>query len=107
MGRKPKNKNKYKSTPFSRRICQLQKEHGYTDEEVIAGVIGDNGNPLITGDQAYRTHKSGRSQPNNFQDMLRGYARFYKVSIDYLLEMTDDETKVDPIVKTKFSPKIR
>lgn len=90
MGRK--QTNTYDSTPFSRRICQLQEEHGYTDQEVIEGVIDENGNPLITGEQAYKTHKTGRSQPNNIQDMLRGYARFYGVSIDYLLEMTDDQT---------------
>lgn len=90
MGRK--QTNTYASTPFSRRICQLQEEHGYTDQEVIAGVIDDNGNPLITGEQAYKTHKTGRSQPNNLQDMLRGYARFYDVSVDYLLEMTDSPT---------------
>lgn len=90
MGRK--QTNTYPSTPFSRRICLLQKERGYSDEEVIAGVVDDNGNPLITGEQAYKTHKSGRSQPNNLQDMLSGYARFYKVSVDYLLEMTDETT---------------
>ncbi len=90
MGRPPIHK--YNSTPFSRRICLLQKERGYSDEEVIAGVVDDNGNPLITGEQAYKTHKSGRSQPNNFQDMLRGYARFYDVSVDYLLELTDSPT---------------
>lgn len=90
MGRK--QTNTYDSTPFSRRICQLQEEHGYTDQEVIEGVIDENGNPLITGEQAYKTHKTARSQPNNIQDMLRGYARFYGVSIDYLLEMTDDQT---------------
>ncbi len=89
MGRK--QTNIYPSTPFSRRICQLQEEHGYSDEEVIAGVVDDNGNRLITGLQAYKTHKSGRSEPNNLQDMLRGYARFYDVSVDYLLEMTDDQ----------------
>lgn len=90
MGRK--QTNTYDSTPFSRRICQLQAEHGYSDQEVIEGVIDENGIPLITGEQAYKTHKTGRSQPNNIQDMLRGYARFYGVSIDYLLEMTDSPT---------------
>lgn len=90
MGRK--QTNTYESTPFSRRICQLQKEREYSDQEVIEGVVDDNGNPLITGKQAYDTHKRGRSQPNNLQDMLRGYARFYGVSVDYLLEMTDSPT---------------
>ena len=90
MGRK--QTNTYDSTPFSRRICQLQEERGYTDQQVIDGVVDDNGNRLITGEQAYKTHKTARSQPNNFQDMLRGYARFYGVSIDYLLEMTDNPT---------------
>ena len=84
--------NEYEPTPFSRRICQLQEEHGYTDQEVIEGVVDENRNPLITGEQAYKTHKTARSQPNNFQDMLRGYARFYDVSVDYLLEMTDSPT---------------
>ena len=90
MGRK--QTNTYESTPFSRRICQLQAEHEYKDQEVIEGVVDENGNRLITGEQAYDTHKRGRSQPNNLQDMLRGYARFYGVSVDYLLEMTDSPT---------------
>lgn len=80
----------YEQTPFARRISDLQKEYGYTDEYVIEHITDDSGNHLINDIQTYGTYKSGkRKSPRDFPDMLRAFSKLYQVTTDYLLELEE------------------
>ncbi len=90
MGRK---KTKYpETTAFSRRIRQLQEAHGYTNEQVMEGIVDENQEPLIENNQTYDSYKSGkRKHPRRFIELILAFSRFYGVSSDYLLELDDFE----------------
>lgn len=78
----------YEQTAFARSISTLQKNHGYSDEYVMAHIVDDYGNRLIGDVQTYGAYKSGkRKSPRDFPDVLRAFSKFYGVTTDYLLEL--------------------
>ena len=79
----------YDQTTFARRICLLQEQHGYTDQEVMAGVVDEYGNKLINDAQVYGSYKSGKRTPRDFLLFLQAFAKFYDVTSDYLLELDE------------------
>lgn len=90
MGRR--KTNDYKQTPFGERISTLQKNRGYTNSEVLDGIVDEYGNYLITDEQVYNSYKSGkRKNPRDFPVLLQAFSNFYDVSLDYLLKLDDDE----------------
>lgn len=89
MGRK--KIHNYDQTAFARRICELQKHNGYTDQDVMDGVVDEYGNTLINDAQVYGSYKSGkRRNPRDFPILLQAFAKFYDVTADYLLELDDN-----------------
>ena len=87
MGRK--KIHEYDKTAFARRICLLQEQHGYTNQEVMAGVVDEYGNKLINDEQVYGSYKSGKRTPRDFLLFLQAFAKFYDVTSDYLLELDE------------------
>lgn len=88
MGRK--KIHDYEQTAFARRICELQKQNNYTDQDVMDGVVDEYGNTLINDTQVYGSYKSGkRKNPRDFLVLLQAFAKFYDVTADYLLELDD------------------
>ncbi len=88
MGRK--KIHDYEQTAFARRICELQKQNNYTDQDVMNGVVDESGNTLINDAQVYGSYKSGkRKNPRDFPILLQAFAKFYDVTTDYLLELDD------------------
>lgn len=80
----------YEQTAFARSISTLQKDHGYSDEYVMAHIVDDYGNRLIGDVQTYGAYKSGkRKSPRDFPDVLRAFSKFYGVTTDYLLELEE------------------
>ena len=91
MGRK--KIHDYDQTAFARRICELQKQNGYSDQDVMDGVVDEYGNTLINDAQVYGSYKSGkRKNPRDFPVLLQAFAKFYDVTTDYLLELDDYPT---------------
>lgn len=82
----------YEQTAFGERISQLQQDRGYTNSEVMEGVVDEYGNELILDEQVYNSYKSGkRKSPRDFPTLLQAFANFYNVTTDYLLKVEDTE----------------
>ena len=67
---------------LSQRLWNCRKKDGYTQREVA--IYCD-----IT-ERAYQNYESGKQEPK--LSIIMRIAEFYKVSIDYLVGLTDDPT---------------
>lgn len=67
---------------LSKRLFDCRKKGGYTQREVA--IYSD-----IT-EKAYQNYEVGRQEPK--LSIIMRIAEFYKVSIDYLVGLTDDPT---------------
>lgn len=90
-------KHDYEQTDFAKRIVKLQIEHGYTDQYVVDNLVNENNATLIGNVQTYGSYKSGKRKPQDFDNYLKAFAKFYDVTTDYLLGI-DDTSK--PQVKS-------
>lgn len=72
---------------ISNKLKELREKHKYTMKEVAEGI-------KISPDR-YKNYEYGRREPNI--DTLRKLAKFYKVSADVLLELSDNPNPVDQL----------
>ena len=87
MGRH--KKHHYNRTVFAVRIEELQRQHNYTNEYVLEHLTDENDFPLISDLQVLNSYKSGKRRPRSFDEALKAFSRFYDVTTDYLLGLSD------------------
>lgn len=86
---KEKDMEKKKTTFFCKRIGELQRLRGYSTNYVLENLLYDDGEPVINNQQVLDKYKSGARAPQNFEDAVKAFAKFYDVSTDYLLGADD------------------
>lgn len=87
MGRH--KKHNYNRTVFAVRIEELQWQNNYTDAYVLEHLTDEKGIPIINDKQVLDSYKSGKRRPGNFDEALKAFSRFYDVTTDYLLGLSD------------------
>ena len=83
---------------LSERLTILRKKNGYTRKHVCEaldiGVDAENPTPILAN------YERGARTPNI--DLIADFARFYNVSADYLLGITDSENPANATVRERF-----
>ena len=72
---------------IGKRLQQLRKDRGYTRRELL-----DN---LSFNYSTYANYESGLREPN--AEILLTIAKFYNVSIDYIMGFTDRQNRIDDV----------
>lgn len=86
---------------FNKRLEDLKEREHYTIHDILDKLVDSEGVPYFESDQAYRTFRDGKRQPEFLIEKLVAIADLYGVTIDHLLKEDEPETpEIRPIMES-------